>query len=275
MDYHAVIGTAAQMEAVRQKYHHEDSCDNSGNYPSENIEGDNEMLITMVRCAEGYILQKISSMQWKSCRNILRNTLWQRCTRLRISNTSVQNMIKLPKMSGKSSIGKREYNYWKNLIGYEIVSNEGKTFKTTLKEIQSLLDNDVPTILFGLDMYHLPYQRKFYHECHIPGHIVLMVGYDEKNVYVHDNSKIGVQTVPVDDLRLAWANDYIGISKRNAYFGIDMKSPNHDISHIIQQGISCNANLYLNAPLGFIGQKGISKFIKEFPSWEKTFRKKN
>ena len=54
MDYHAVIGTAAQMEAVRQKYHHEDSCDNSGNYPSENIEGDNEMLITMVRCAEGY-----------------------------------------------------------------------------------------------------------------------------------------------------------------------------------------------------------------------------
>ncbi len=54
MDYHAVIGTAAQMEAVRQEYHHEDSCDNSGNYPSENIEGDNEMLITMVRCSEGY-----------------------------------------------------------------------------------------------------------------------------------------------------------------------------------------------------------------------------
>lgn len=54
MDYHAVIGTAAQMEAVRQKYHCGDSCDHSGNYPSENIEGDNEMLIVMVRCAEGY-----------------------------------------------------------------------------------------------------------------------------------------------------------------------------------------------------------------------------
>ena len=54
MDYHAVIGTAAQMDAVRQKYRHDDSCDNSGNYPSEYIEGDNEMLKTMVRCAEGY-----------------------------------------------------------------------------------------------------------------------------------------------------------------------------------------------------------------------------
>ena len=54
MDYHAVIGTAAQMETVRQKGHYEDSCDYSGNYSSENIEGDNRMLITMVRCAEGH-----------------------------------------------------------------------------------------------------------------------------------------------------------------------------------------------------------------------------
>ena len=35
IDYHAMIGTVAQMEAVRQKYHDEDSCDRSGNYPSE------------------------------------------------------------------------------------------------------------------------------------------------------------------------------------------------------------------------------------------------
>ena len=54
MDYHAVIGTATQMEAVRQKGHYKDSCDYSGNYSSENIEGDNRMLITMVRCAEGH-----------------------------------------------------------------------------------------------------------------------------------------------------------------------------------------------------------------------------
>ena len=54
INYHAMIGTVAQMEAVRQKYHDEDSCDCSGNYPSEYIEGDNEMLITMVRCAEGH-----------------------------------------------------------------------------------------------------------------------------------------------------------------------------------------------------------------------------
>ncbi len=55
MDYHAVIGTEAQMEEIRQKYHDEDSCDNSGNYPSEYIKGDNEMLTTMIRCAESHL----------------------------------------------------------------------------------------------------------------------------------------------------------------------------------------------------------------------------
>jgi hypothetical protein len=55
MDYHAVIGTAAQMEALSQKYHgNSDVLDNAGDYPSENIEGDNERLITMARCAEDY-----------------------------------------------------------------------------------------------------------------------------------------------------------------------------------------------------------------------------
>lgn len=55
MDYHAVIGTAAQMEALRQKYPGDsDVLDNAGDYPSDNIEGDNERLITMVRCAEDY-----------------------------------------------------------------------------------------------------------------------------------------------------------------------------------------------------------------------------
>lgn len=65
-----------------------------------------------------------------------------------------------------------------------------------------------------------------------------MVGYDETQVYVHDNSKIGVQTISVEDLRKAWANDYLGISKKNTYFGIDMKVPEKDISYIMQSGIN-------------------------------------
>lgn len=136
-----------------------------------------------------------------------------------------QKKATVPKMifMGQGSIGKREYEFWKGIIGYEVIADEGKCFRTTWKNVRELLNQDIPVILFGLDMFHLPYQSKFYHKLHIPGHVVLMIGYDEANVYVHDNSKTEVQTIPIAELELAWAEDYIGISKKNAYFGIDMK----------------------------------------------------
>lgn len=184
-----------------------------------------------------------------------------------------QKKATVPKMifMGQSSIGKREYNFWSEIIGYKVIADEGKCFQTTWKKIKALLDQDIPVILFGLDMFYLAYQSKFYHSQHILGHVVLMVGYNETNVYVHDNSKIEVQTIPIVELELAWAEGYIGISKKNAYFGIDMQSPKTDIAQIIQKGIRKNAELYLHSPLSFIGQRGLDRFITEFPKWPDIF----
>lgn len=184
-----------------------------------------------------------------------------------------QKKAAVPKMIflGQGSIGKREYEFWKGIMGYEVIAGEGKCFRTTWKNVRELLDWDIPVILFGLDMFHLPYQRKFYHKQHILGHVVLMTGYDEENVYVHDNSKTDVQIIPIAELELAWAEDYIGISKKNAYFGINMKSPETDITWIAQKGIGKNAELYLSSPLSFMGQRGLDRFIGEFPKWVDMF----
>lgn len=182
-------------------------------------------------------------------------------------NSAVPKMIFL----GQGSIGKWEYEFWKGIMGYEVIAGEGKCFQTTWKNVRELLDWDIPVILFGLDMFYLPYQRKFYHKQHILGHVVLMTGYDEENVYVHDNSKTEVQIIPIAELELAWAEDYIGISKKNAYFGINMKFPKTDIARIVQKGIGKNAELYLFSPLSFIGQRGLDRFIEEFPKWANMF----
>lgn len=184
-----------------------------------------------------------------------------------------QKRADAPKMIflGQGSIGKREYEFWKEIIGYEIMFGEGKCFRTTWKEICALLDREIPTILFGLDMFYLPYQQKFYQKQHIPGHVVLMVGYDDENAYIHDNSKEGVQPVPLSNLEQAWAKSYIGISKKNTYFGINMKSPETDISQIVQKGMATNAEMYLHSALSFVGQKGLDKFMKEFPKWKDVF----
>lgn len=184
-----------------------------------------------------------------------------------------QKKAAVPKMVflGQGSIGKREYEFWKEIMRYEVIAGEGRCFRTTWKEVRELLDRDIPTILFGLDMFYLPYQQKFYHQKHIPGHVVLMTGYDEENVYVYDNSKTEVQVIPIVELELAWAENYIGISKKNAYFGIDMKSPETDVARIVQEGIGKNASLYLSSPLSFIGQRGLDRFIREFPEWADIF----
>ena len=52
-----------------------------------------------------------------------------------------------------------------------------------------------------------------------------------------------------------------------------MHHPNLDISAIVQQGLAQNANLYLNSPVNFIGQRGLDRLIKEVPSWADTFSK--
>lgn len=156
-------------------------------------------------------------------------------------------------------------------MGYNVIASEGKTFKNALSDIQSLIDKKTPVILFGLDMFHLPYQENFYHRMHIPGHIILMVGYDDNAVYIHDNSKACVQIVPYEDLQLAWQNDYLNISKKNAYFGIDLIDVERDTKSMFQNSYQDTAACFLNPAVGFCGIKGIDRLIKEFPSWKNNY----
>ena len=208
--------------------------------------------------------------EWKTGRRIPEELIFYAKAGFQIIS---QKRADTPKMIflGQGSIGKREYEFWKEIIGYEIMFGEGKCFRTTWKEICALLDREIPTILFGLDMFYLPYQQKFYQKQHIPGHVVLMVGYDDENAYIHDNSKEGVQAVPISNIEQAWAKSYIGISKKNTYFGINMKLPDADISQIVQKGMVKNAEMYLHSTLSFVGQKGLDKFMKEFPKWKDVF----
>ncbi|WP_353096776.1 BtrH N-terminal domain-containing protein [Tissierella praeacuta] len=211
--------------------------------------------------------------QWKTGKRLPEELIFYSHTGFQLIS---QNKSNPPKMIflGNTSIGERQFNFWKDIIGYNIFSNEDKTFVSTLSEIKELIDKNIPVIIFGLDMFHLEYQTKFYHKTHIPGHVVLMVGYDHKGIYIHDNSKQGIQSIFLDDLLLAWQNDYIGISKKNAYFGIDMKEPNVNVGNIIKRGLHKTANLFLNPPVSFMGSKGLERFLTEFSTWHTVYSDK-
>lgn len=166
-----------------------------------------------------------------------------------------------------SVIGKRQYEFWQSIMGYNLHRDEGKAFASTLARIKGLIDKRVPVILFGLDMYHLTYHKNFYQKIHIPGHIVLMVGYDNEGVYVHDNSKEGVQAVTYQDLKLAWGEGFPGLAGKNAYFGIEFSDAPMGDKEVISAGLAGMARRYLEPPVGFMGIKGLTRLIKDISFW--------
>lgn len=172
-----------------------------------------------------------------------------------------------------SGIGKRQYEFWQDIMGYKIHYSEGRSFNSVMTKMKELIDNNIPVILFGLDMYHLSYQEKFYNNIHIQGHIVLMVGYDDNNVYVYDNSKLVIQTISYDNLRLAWAEGYAGFSRRNTYFGIEFNNTILNDKQVIEEGLKGMAKRFLQPPVSFMGTKGLTRLIKELSSWSKTYNR--
>lgn len=138
-------------------------------------------------------------------------------------------------------------------------------------DVRKLIDSGIPVIIFGLDMFHLGYHEKFYHKIHIPGHVVLMVGYDDDVIYIHDNSMPEVQRISLEDLENAWGSQYLNISRKNAYFGIEFKDVPLESREILRTAYRDMANQFLNPATGFIGSRGLHKLISELPKWGGSF----
>lgn len=175
----------------------------------------------------------------------------------------------IPKMInlGSRSIGKQYYDFMSECIGYDMICDEGKKFDETLKAVINLVDNDIPAVIFGLDMYYLKYQEMFYNKVHIEGHIILMVGYDEENIYILDNSKEDVQKVNFEELKQAWSKDYLGISKKNCYFGMKFNNLECDRRVVLTKALRKNAEEFLNLNGSSSGVNGLDMLINEFHKW--------
>ena len=169
------------------------------------------------------------------------------------------------------SIGRKQFEHWSRFMDYTVHAGEGKTFRNALRGVRELIDAGIPVVLFGLDMYHLGYHAKFYHTTHVPGHVVLMVGYGGDSVYIHDNSMAEIQRISLENLELAWGSTYLNISRKNAYIGIDFRDSPRDSREILRKAYREMADQFLEPAVGFIGAKGLNKLISELPKWSRTF----
>jgi len=168
-----------------------------------------------------------------------------------------------------AGMGKPLYQFLSEIIGYQWTYSEGKGFKTAFQMAKDSIDRGVPAMLGLLDMYHLPYFKKFYHKVHIPQHYVLMVGYDEQKevIYVQDNSRPEVQAVPYSDLKAAWNVHNPGQGIPNTLCLFEFNPQIATPLEIMRNGWRKRAQAVLNPPVSFAGIPGLHKFAREFPQW--------
>jgi len=170
-----------------------------------------------------------------------------------------------------TTTGKAQHELLADVIGYRWTCSENTPFKSALKKACEAIDRNTPVILGMLDMYHLPYYEKFYHRYHVPQHYVQMVGYDHDReiVFVMDNSRTDIQSVPYADLQGAWNINNPGQGRKNTLFIIELNDNPAGLFEIAKKGLKKKAEWMLQPPVGLLGLSGMRKFGKDYPNWFK------
>jgi hypothetical protein len=78
-----------------------------------------------------------------------------------------------------SGIGRGQYAFLAPVFGYAWSMREGGDFSRAWDLIRDLVDRGVPAVIGEIDMFHLPYLRKFYRRIHVSDHYATVVGYDD------------------------------------------------------------------------------------------------
>lgn len=143
------------------------------------------------------------------------------------------------------------------------------SFRKSWKEIQSLVDNSFPVYL-RLDMYYLEY---FEVPEHFGAHCVVLVGYDDENVYLADTNFESIQKTSLKSFELARTSKHKPFSPKNYYVTFEFPESLPSLGQAIVKSIRKTAEEMLNPPVRNLGVKGIKKFgeeIAKFPSYSEV-----
>jgi hypothetical protein len=161
----------------------------------------------------------------------------------------------------------RQHRYLAGLFQAGFTESENRAFKSSWAKVQQAVEVGTPPILGPLDMYHLHYYPELYHRRHIPIHFVLLVGYDDDTVYVHDTDKDAVQAIPLSELQLAWDVNVPGLGKRNRLAILDIPRELPPTEALIRQAILDQCQTMLHPPVSMIGIPAMRKLTSEITSW--------
>jgi hypothetical protein len=163
--------------------------------------------------------------------------------------------------------GPRQHSYLAELLGADYAAVDNRSFKFSWGKGREAVDAGKAPVLGPLDMYYLHFYGDICHQCHIPIHYVLLVGYDDQGAYVVDTDRDDVQAVPLDELQLAWNVNAPGLGKRNrlAVFDIPAGLPPDEV--LIRRSIADQCQTMLHSPVSMVGVPAMRKVAREIAGW--------
>lgn len=178
------------------------------------------------------------------------------------------NSAKPPRQLYTGIATPRQHRYLADLLQAEFMEVEKRSFKFSWQKAREALDAGNPPILGPLDMYFLHFYQDLYYQRHIPIHFMLMVGYDEEKVYVLDTDMEDVQTIPLEELQLAWDVNVPGIGKQNRLAVLDIPHELPPDKDLLCQAIHDQSESMLHPPVAMIGIPAMRKIAGEIGHWK-------
>jgi hypothetical protein len=163
--------------------------------------------------------------------------------------------------------GPRQHRYLAELFEAGFSEVENRSFKFSWKKAREALEAGTPPVLGPLDMFYLHYYEGIYRKRHIPIHYVLLVGWDGERAYVHDTDKDDVQTIPLDELELAWDVHVPGLGKRNRLVTFDVPQDLPPTDTLIRKSLADQCQVMLRPPVSMVGIPAMEKVAREIARW--------
>jgi len=130
--------------------------------------------------------------------------------------------------------------------------------------MRARLDDGLPIILLT-DIYYLPYYRS---STHFPGHVVLLVGYDEaaELAYLSDTDRGSLQTVPLKMLAKAMISKQPPFLMNHNWRELrPFETP--DLHRAIHNALRANVEQMLHPPSPGLGLPALREMAADLPTW--------
>jgi hypothetical protein len=184
------------------------------------------------------------------------------------------NVAEPPRQVYWGTASPRQHKYLADLLEADYHECENRSFKFAWRKAQEALDSQHPPILGPLDMFFLNFYEDLYHRRHIPIHYLLLVGFDSQNAHVLDTDHSTLQTIPIEELELAWNVSIPGMGKRNRLVTLNIPPDIAPDRELICRSVRDECNMMLEPPINMLGVPAMQKLGREIADWPQELGEK-